>query len=186
MARESDSPFFLPLGMPWFAVAIAGPVASLLLGILAAVLAVVTSERLYPVDLVAGPFLVRLAWVNVLLALFNMLPAFPLDGGRIARAIVWKVTGNRERATIFAARLGQGFAYAFIAIGILIALGGSLFAGIWLALGHLVSAVLCFVTIIGIPFGVQHLKLAGLALAPIGKTIVPREVASSPRLRGLA
>jgi uncharacterized membrane protein YccF (DUF307 family) len=44
--------------------------------------------------------------------------------------------------------------------------------GLWLAIGHLVSAVLCFVTIIGIPFGIQHLKLAEIALAPIGKTIV--------------
>ncbi len=78
-----------------------------------------------------------LAWlanINAAILIFNLLPAFPLDGGRIARAIVWKLTGNRERATIFAARLGQGFAYAFIAIGILIALGGSLFAGVWLAL----------------------------------------------------
>lgn len=46
------------------------------------------------------------------------------------------------------------------------------FAGIWLAIGHLISAVCCFVTIIGIPFGLQHLKLAGIALAPIGQTIV--------------
>jgi uncharacterized membrane protein YccF (DUF307 family) len=49
-----------------------------------------------------------------------------------------------------------------------------LLAGLWLAIGHLVSAVLCFVTIIGIPFGLQHLKLASIALAPIGKTIVAR------------
>ena len=47
-----------------------------------------------------------------------------------------------------------------------------LFAGLWLAIGHLVTALGCFITIIGIPFGFQHLKLAGLALAPIGKTIV--------------
>lgn len=47
-----------------------------------------------------------------------------------------------------------------------------IFAGAWLAIGHLVSALTCFVTIIGIPFGIQHLKLAVLALAPIGKTIV--------------
>lgn len=52
-----------------------------------------------------------------------------------------------------------------------------IFAGIWLAIGHLVAALGCFVTIIGIPFGVQHLKLAGLALAPVGKTIVSKEVA---------
>ncbi len=47
-----------------------------------------------------------------------------------------------------------------------------LFAGFWLAIGHLVTALGFFITIIGIPFGFQHLKLAGLALAPIGKTIV--------------
>ncbi|MEQ1667866.1 MAG: YccF domain-containing protein [Sulfuriferula sp.] len=53
------------------------------------------------------------------------------------------------------------------------------FAGVWLAIGHVVSAIICFVTIIGIPFGVQHLKLAGIALAPIGKTIVSKEVAAA-------
>ena len=55
------------------------------------------------------------------------------------------------------------------------------FAGIWLAIGHLISALACFVTIIGIPFGIQHLKLAGIALAPIGKTIVSKEVAEAAR-----
>jgi CBS domain-containing protein len=78
-----------------------------------------------------------LAWlanINAVILVFNLLPAFPLDGGRIARAIAWKLSGNRDRATIFAARLGQGFAYAFIAIGILLALAGSIFTGVWLAL----------------------------------------------------
>ncbi len=56
-----------------------------------------------------------------------------------------------------------------------------LLAGIWLALGHVVSAVACFFTIIGIPFGIQHLKLAGIALAPVGKTIVSKEVAAAAR-----
>ncbi len=55
------------------------------------------------------------------------------------------------------------------------------FAGLWLAIGHVLSALVCFITIIGIPFGIQHLKLAGLALAPIGKTIVPKEVAQAAR-----
>lgn len=54
-------------------------------------------------------------------------------------------------------------------------------AGWWLAVGHVMSAVACFVTIIGIPFGIQHLKLAGIALAPIGKTIVPKDVAAAAR-----
>ncbi|HSI28248.1 MAG: YccF domain-containing protein [Methylophilus sp.] len=49
-----------------------------------------------------------------------------------------------------------------------------IFAGVWLAIGHLVSALACFVTIIGIPFGIQHLKLAVISLAPIGKTIVSK------------
>ena len=56
-----------------------------------------------------------------------------------------------------------------------------IFGGFWLALGHVMSALLCFITIIGIPFGIQHLKLAGVALAPIGKTIVAREVAEMAR-----
>jgi uncharacterized membrane protein YccF (DUF307 family) len=55
------------------------------------------------------------------------------------------------------------------------------FAGIWLAIGHVICALACFVTIIGIPFGIQHLKLAGIALAPIGKTIVSNEVAAAAR-----
>ncbi len=49
-----------------------------------------------------------------------------------------------------------------------------IFAGLWLAMGHLTAALACFVTIIGIPFGIQHIKLAVVALAPIGQTIVAR------------
>ncbi len=56
-----------------------------------------------------------------------------------------------------------------------------IFAGIWLAIGHVMSAIACFVTIIGIPFAIQHLKLAGIALAPIGQTIVSNEVAEAAR-----
>ncbi len=56
-----------------------------------------------------------------------------------------------------------------------------LLAGWWLAIGHVMSAIACFVTIIGIPFGIQHLKLAGIALAPIGKTIVNKELAEAAR-----
>jgi len=52
------------------------------------------------------------------------------------------------------------------------------FAGIWLAIGHIMSAIACFVTIIGIPFAIQHLKLAVISLAPIGQTIVDKEVAA--------
>ena len=57
-----------------------------------------------------------------------------------------------------------------------------IFAGFWLAVGHLAAALWCFVTIIGIPFGIQHLKLAVLALAPVGKTVVSNDVADEVRL----
>ncbi|WP_010319272.1 YccF domain-containing protein, partial [Vibrio ordalii] len=56
-----------------------------------------------------------------------------------------------------------------------------IFAGFWLAVGHILSAVACFITIIGIPFALQHLKLAVISLAPIGKTIVPKEEAARAR-----
>ena len=57
-----------------------------------------------------------------------------------------------------------------------------LVAGVWLAIGHLLTACGCFIAIIGIPFGWQHLKLAGLALAPVGKTIVTSDEALAARL----
>ncbi|MFT4727417.1 MAG: uncharacterized membrane protein YccF (DUF307 family), partial [Granulosicoccus sp.] len=56
-----------------------------------------------------------------------------------------------------------------------------LFAGIWLTIGHLFLALLCFITLIGIPFGIQHVKLAIIALMPIGQTVVPIEVAEALR-----
>lgn len=59
-------------------------------------------------------------------------------------------------------------------------------AGWWLAIGHALSAFACFLTIIGIPFGIQHLKLATISLAPIGKIIVPSEAAAAARSRAYA
>ena len=56
-----------------------------------------------------------------------------------------------------------------------------IFAGFWLAIGHIVSAFFCFITIIGIPFGIQHLKLARVSQFPIGKTVVTKEIAAAAR-----
>jgi Zn-dependent protease len=76
-----------------------------------------------------------LAAINVLVLLFNLIPAFPLDGGRIVRAIAWRLTGDRTRATRFAATLGQGFAYLFIGLGALLLITGvDWVTGIWLLL----------------------------------------------------
>jgi Zn-dependent protease len=71
--------------------------------------------------------------INVLLLLFNLIPAFPLDGGRIARAIAWKVTGDRNRATRFAARLGRAGGYVLVGLGIaMVLLRDDYVGGIWL------------------------------------------------------
>jgi len=71
--------------------------------------------------------------VNLLLLAFNLLPGFPLDGGRIARAIAWKVTGDRTKATRFAGTLGRAFSYLLIGLGAYLFLVGDLFTGIWMA-----------------------------------------------------
>jgi CBS domain-containing protein len=74
-----------------------------------------------------------LTTINVTLLLFNLIPAFPLDGGRIARAIAWWRTGDRTRATHLAARLGRLFSYILIGYGIYVLLStGDFIGGIWL------------------------------------------------------
>jgi Zn-dependent protease len=72
--------------------------------------------------------------INLLVLIFNLLPAFPMDGGRVARAIAWRVSGNRNSATRFAANLGRVFGYLFIGLGIALAFSGDELSGIWLAL----------------------------------------------------
>ena len=77
---------------------------------------------------------------NVLLLGFNLIPAFPLDGGRIARAAAWKITGDRGKATRFSARLGQGFAVLMIGYGIYTLVGGDTW-GLWtIMLGWLLGS----------------------------------------------
>ncbi len=71
--------------------------------------------------------------VNAAILIFNMLPAFPLDGGRVARAAIWYRTGDRVRATELAAAIGRLFAYGFIGLGVVSSLGGAP-GGLWLVL----------------------------------------------------
>jgi Zn-dependent protease len=75
-----------------------------------------------------------LATINLLILIFNLLPAYPMDGGRVARALAWWKSGNRNSATRFAANLGRVFGYLFIGVGLVLALSGDLFGGVWLAL----------------------------------------------------
>src|SRR5260221_13295089 len=69
---------------------------------------------------------------NVLLVVFNLIPGFPLDGGRVLRSIVWKITGSLAKATRAASITGQTIAYLFILLGIGLFFAGDLLDGIWL------------------------------------------------------
>ncbi len=83
------------------------------------------------------PVLLALSWLlpmNVLILIFNIVPAYPLDGGRMARAAIWKVTDDKLRGTRSAARLGEGFAVLLGGFGLYITLQSSSFVGLWLIL----------------------------------------------------
>lgn len=140
MDRDTDS-----AGVE-FRVAIAGPLVTLTIALTAIAVgtglagseqgfidAMLVSED---ADVAGG--LAVLGWVatlNILVLGFNLIPAFPLDGGRIVRAAAWRVTGDRNRATRFAGTMGQGFSYLFIAAGLLVMLvPGGFVSGLWLAL----------------------------------------------------
>lgn len=138
MDQESDSP-----GTE-FKVAVAGPVVTLLIAVVLCVVGIqaagldnfrdalemrVTADTNGPITMVAW-----LAAVNILVLGFNLLPAFPMDGGRIVRAIAWKITGKRGSATRFAAGLGRIFGFIFIGLGIVWALSGNIFSGLWLVM----------------------------------------------------
>ncbi|SDK49168.1 site-2 protease family protein [Nonomuraea jiangxiensis] len=115
-----------------FRIAVVGPATSLAAGAVFAVVALLTSATLGP-GLLAGMF-AYLAGVNVLLAVFNLIPAAPLDGGRVLRAALWARWRDRARAAIAAARAGRGFGYMLIALGFVQVVTGRSFDGLWLAL----------------------------------------------------
>lgn len=74
-----------------------------------------------------------LALINLVLGIFNLIPGFPLDGGRVLRAIVWQITGKYQRATAVAAVTGRFFGFLLIFLGVWQALGGNLLNGLWIA-----------------------------------------------------
>jgi Zn-dependent protease/CBS domain-containing protein len=112
-----------------FVVAIVGPLASVALAAIfwgASLFIFTTSEP-------AKATLNYLVTVNILLAAFNILPGFPLDGGRVLRSLIWGTTNDLRKATNIATMVGQVFGWLMIAAGILLALTGNLMNGIWLA-----------------------------------------------------
>ncbi|HYT64986.1 MAG TPA: site-2 protease family protein [Vicinamibacterales bacterium] len=117
-----------------FWVGLAGPIASVLIGIAALGLASLLGwNRDATPDTPGMVMLVWFGFINLTLAAFNMIPGFPLDGGRVLRAIIWWRTGNQARATRIAAALGQIVASAFILIGLMSFFFGHGFGGLWLA-----------------------------------------------------
>jgi len=141
MDREADSP-----GTE-FKVAVAGPLVTLAIVVVLSAIgtaAVGWSEFREAGELESGSgasgaiaLVAWLAGINLLVLLFNLLPAFPMDGGRIAKAIAWRRTGDRMAATRTAANLGRFFGYLFIGAGVFMAVTDTLlgwFGGVWLAL----------------------------------------------------
>lgn len=109
-----------------FWIALAGPVTSFILGILFQWLTGFTTSLPQLFAIVK-----YLAMINIVLAVFNLIPGFPLDGGRVFRAIVWGITKNFRKATFVAAGVGRGFAFLFIFLGALQIIGGRLGDGLW-------------------------------------------------------
>ncbi len=124
IADEPDTP------MKEFVISLAGPISSLAIALIFVVIGLTLGGASEPIAASAK----YLAYINLFLALFNLVPGFPLDGGRVLRAIVWKVTGNLKRATRIASTTGQIVAYLLIILGILQILMGFFFNGLWIAL----------------------------------------------------
>jgi stage IV sporulation protein FB len=101
------------------AIAAAGPLTSVAIGLGALGAAVLVGADVWPPDVYGGALLQRLGWLNLLLAGFNLLPALPLDGGRVFRALLEPRVGPNE-ATRIAARVGRSFAVGMIVLGVLV------------------------------------------------------------------
>lgn len=112
-----------------FAIAIAGPITSLLLGGLFLGLYFL----LHPINVPLGGITAYIGWANIGLGLFNLVPGYPMDGGRVLRAIVWGATKSYSRGTRGAARVGSVVAYVFIFIGITLLFRGQIANGVILA-----------------------------------------------------
>ena len=109
-------------------IAIAGPAASLVIGGALVVIGLFVNQPQL------GALLAWLGFVNVALAVFNLIPGFPMDGGRVLRAFLWRIRGDRLVATRSAAVVGRTFAYGLVGLGVFIALQpGGIFSGLWLA-----------------------------------------------------
>src|SRR6266568_3580866 len=111
-----------------FQMAVVGPFTSLVIGVICFLLQLPLRGSNSPLE----GILFYLAVTNLLLGVFNLIPGFPLDGGRVLRSIIWKITGSMRQATRAASLTGQLIAYLFILLGIWLFFAGSILDGIWL------------------------------------------------------
>jgi len=117
-----------------FWMGIIGPITSFVIGIVCLVITVALGWR--PPDFPQRPLPAMFMWlgyINIGLAIFNMIPGFPLDGGRVLRGAIWWITGNAKRATTIAARVGQVIAFVMILFGVMQFFQGAGINGLWLA-----------------------------------------------------
>lgn len=112
-------------------IAIAGPAMSILLAFVFLAISEIFI-RIPDLSMISIPFRYMFS-TNLLLAVFNLIPAFPLDGGRILRAILWKWKGDLKKSTKIASQIGKGFGYLLILAGFFLIMNGFLFNGIWFA-----------------------------------------------------
>ena len=126
VAEMEDEP---PSAKSEFLMAIAGPISSVVLGIILyfAKTGLALTQWSAPTSLT----LQYLAWLNFILAGFNLIPAFPLDGGRVLRSILWSIKDNIQWATRIASKLGAGFGIFLIVAGVFSIISGNLIGGIW-------------------------------------------------------
>ena len=117
-----------PSALAEFLIAVAGPLVSLALAVIFFA-AEPMVRRMTPLLGLAE----YLALINLALVVFNLIPGYPLDGGRVFRAIVWAITGSMRRATLIAAYVGRFFAFLFIFFGVWQMFGGNVGNGLWIA-----------------------------------------------------
>jgi Zn-dependent protease len=126
VAEMAEEP---PSAKAEFVMAVVGPISSILLGIGFYAIRAVGMGSGWPVPI--NGVIGYLAMINGLLAGFNLLPAFPLDGGRMLRSVLWGWRGNFRRATKIASRIGSGFGIGMIVLGVFSFLRGNFIGGIW-------------------------------------------------------
>jgi Zn-dependent protease len=112
-----------------FTMAIAGPASSVVLGVVFYAFAGAGEGLAWPEPVTAVFF--YLAFINIALAVFNLIPAYPLDGGRVLRSILWHYKHNMRAATKTASRIGAGFGTALIVLGVLNVIMGNFIGGMW-------------------------------------------------------